>query len=81
MAIAHANGLDSAGAVAPWFTCARWTPATPVSGRDNWRRDRLVQVGTGDACATGRAVAGRAGHLVTSSFPLRWSAGLVEAAV
>src|SRR5512136_2484036 len=26
----QAMGLDSAGAVAPWFTCARCTPATPV---------------------------------------------------
>src|SRR5512136_3130216 len=27
----QANALDSAGAVAPWFTCWRWTPATPVA--------------------------------------------------
>ena len=24
-------GSESAGAVAPWFTCARCTPATPVA--------------------------------------------------
>ena len=28
---AHAIALESAGAVAPWFTCARCTPATPVA--------------------------------------------------
>src|SRR5512137_820567 len=27
----QASALDSAGAVAPWFTCARCTPATPVA--------------------------------------------------
>jgi len=27
----QAIALDSGGAVAPWFTCARWTPATPVA--------------------------------------------------
>ena len=27
----HAIAFDSAGAVAPWFTCARCTPATPVA--------------------------------------------------
>src|SRR5512136_1751871 len=27
----HASAFDSAGAVAPWFTCARCTPATPVA--------------------------------------------------
>ena len=27
----QASAFDSAGAVAPWFTCARCTPATPVA--------------------------------------------------
>src|SRR5512137_2127212 len=27
----QANALESAGVVAPWFTCWRWTPATPVA--------------------------------------------------
>src|SRR5512137_2742340 len=29
--LVHRIGSDSAGAVAPWFTCARCTPATPVA--------------------------------------------------
>ena len=29
--LVHRIGSESAGAVAPWFTCARWTPATPVA--------------------------------------------------
>ena len=37
----QAMGLDSGGAVAPWFTCARCTPATPVAdattgGEEAW---------------------------------------------
>src|SRR5512136_779105 len=37
----QASAFDSAGAVAPWFTCARCTPATPVAvatagGEDAW---------------------------------------------
>ena len=37
----QASAFDSAGAVAPWFTCARCTPATPVAdatagGEEAW---------------------------------------------
>ena len=39
----QASGLENAGAVAPWFTCARCTPATPVAdatagGEEAWFR-------------------------------------------
>ena len=39
--LTHAIALESAGAVAPWFTWARCTPATPVAvatagGEEAW---------------------------------------------
>ena len=43
----QASGLESAGAVLPWFTCARCTPATPVADATDGRRRRDVPVGSG----------------------------------
>ena len=59
--LTHAIALESAGAVAPWFTCARCTPATPVAVATAGGEEAWFGVRSGDAHAAGRAVAGRAG--------------------
>ena len=79
--LTQAIARDSAGAVAPWFTCARWTPATPVAdattgGEAAWFRSAPATLTR--AAAPWQEVQDMP---LTSMVPFRWVARLTVVAV
>ena len=59
----QASAFDSAGAVAPWFTCARCTPATPVADATTGGATAWFTSAPATLVAARRAVARGAGHV------------------